>query len=383
MNHLTEGQLRAFYDGELTEETRAQVKKHVAACTRCAEAAAAVRARGYRVYSLLDGLALEAEGETVRPRLARREFETYLREKKERRMARNPFSKRYRPAWAALTLVLLIVLTVTVPPIRTLAGEFLSLFRVQKVEFVAFDPTALPDEEALDIAAPEFERMFDEQLTVEMEGEHGFVDEATARERADFPIRLPTDREATRYEWSPPVHVTLTIDLPRLRALFAELGYQEIELPNALDSETVTMDFQGMLEAEYGFCGADAPSPGGECLSFLQLPSPILSAPEGLDVEQFGRIYLELLGMTEDEIDALSSRIDWTSTLLVPYPRHPDLVYEAVRVDGAEGALVHPASEPHQYRQFLLTWVKDGIVYVVSGNGDHAEALALVETLQQ
>ncbi len=297
-------------------------------------------------------------------------------------MARNPFSKRYRPAWAALTLVVLIILTMAVPPIRTLAGEFLSLFRVQRMEFVPFDPTGLPDKETLEIAAPEFERMFEEQLTVEVEGEHGFVDEATARERADFPIRLPADQKATRYEWSPPVHVTLTIDLPRLRALFAELGYQDIELPNALDGETVSMEFQGMLEAEYGPCSADAPSPDGKCLSFLQLPSPIISAPDGLDVEQFGRIYLELLGMTEEEIALLSSRIDWTSTLLVPYPRHPDLVYKDVRVDGVDGALVHPNMVSQPYRAFLLTWVKDGIVYVVSGNGDYAEALALVETLQ-
>jgi hypothetical protein len=44
--------------------------------------------------------------------------------------------------------------------------------------------------------------------------------------------------------------------------------------------------------------------------------------------------------------------------------------------------LVHPPSGFGQYREFLLTWIKDGIVYVVSGNGDHAEALALVETLE-
>ena len=297
-------------------------------------------------------------------------------------MARNPFSKRYRPAWAALTLAMLVVLTVTVPPIRTLAGEFLSLFRVQQVEFVPFDPTVLPDEETLDVALPEFERMFDDNLTVEMEGERGFVDEATARARADFPIRLPTDREATRYEWTPAAHVALTIDLPRLRALFAELGYQEIDLPDALDGETVSVDFEGMLEAEYGTCGADAPASSGRCLSFLQLPSPALSAPDELDAEQFGRIYLELLGMTEDEIDALGARIDWASTLLVPYPRHPDLIYEEVRVDGAEGALVHPPTGSGQYREFLLTWMKDGIVYVVAGYGDHAETLALAETLQ-
>jgi hypothetical protein len=381
MKHLTKGKVRAFYDGELTEAARAQVAEHLATCTRCKEKAATVQARGDRVHALLDGLALASEGEIVRPRLARQEFETYLREKKERRMARNPFSKRYRPAWAALTLVLLIVLTMTVPPIRTLAGEFLSLFRVQQVEFVAFDPTVLPDEETLDVALPEFERMFDDNLTVEMEGERGFVDEATARARADFPIRLPGERAANRYEWTPPAQVALTVDLPRLRALFAELGYQEIKLPDSLDGETVSVAFQGMLEAEYGACGEDRLSPGGECLSFLQLPSPVLSAPDGLDVEQFGRIYLELLGMTEDEIDALSARIDWTSTLLVPYPRHPDLVYEEIRVDGTEGALVHPPSGASQYRDFLLTWIKDDIVYVVAGNGDHTEALALVETL--
>ncbi len=379
MRHPDEGKLRAFYDGALTAEAHREIERHLATCARCAERAAVVEARGRRVQALIDGLVVESGVEAAKPRLSRRQFETYLREKKERRMTRNPFSKRYRPAWAALTLVLVIVLTVTVPPIRALAGEFLSLFRVQQVEFVAFDPTVLPDEEALDVALPEFKRMFDENLTIEMAGEREFVDEATARARADFPIRLPTGREVTRYEWTPPARIALTVDLPRLRALFAELGYQEIELPDSLDGETMSVEFQGMLEAEYGTCGG---TPNTRCLSFLQMPSPVVSMPDDLDAEQFGRIYLELLGMTEAEINALSARIDWTSTLLVPYPRHPNLVYEAVRVDGVEGALVHPASEPLQYRQYLLTWVKNGIVYVVTGNGDHAEALALLETLE-
>ena len=296
-------------------------------------------------------------------------------------MAHNPFSRRYRPVWAGAVLALFVALTLTVPPMRTLAGNFLSLFRVQKIEFTAVSPEALPDEETMEAVAPEIERMFDEDLTVTTQGERETVDEATARARAGFAVRLPaTEQDQVRYEWTPPVHVAMQIDLPRVRALFAELGYQDVELPDALDGKTVEADFQGMLTAAYGAC-EDERAPGNECMAFVQMPSPALSVPDDLDVVQLGQVYLELLGTTREDAADLSERIDWTTTLVVPFPGHHDLTHETVRVDGVEGTLIHPTSSAW-YREYLLTWVKDDVVYAVTGNGDHAKALDLADSLE-
>lgn len=381
--HLSAGELRAFYDEMLNATERDNVQQHLASCSRCMQKATAIRQRGEHIQTVLSELEPQSMAELSSPQLARKRFEIYRQQKKERKMTRNPFSRRYRPAWAAAALTILVALALTVPPVRTLAADFLSLFRVQKIEFTPVNQAALPDEETLETVAPEIEQMFDENLAISIEGEHDIIDEATARDRAQFPIRLPESEEhkEARYEWTPPVHISMQIDLPRLKALFKELGYQDIDLPKALDGKTVEADFEGMLTAAYGDC-EEPPSPEQTCITLVQMPSPTASVPGDFDVDQLGRVYLELLGMTEEEAITLSERIDWATTLVVPFPHHVNLTYEPMSVDGVEGTLIHSESGYRPMAEYLLIWVKDDIIYAVAGRGEHDEALTLINSLK-
>jgi anti-sigma factor RsiW len=384
MRHLSEGQLRAFYDGDSSAAERDEVQRHLETCARCAERASAVRERGLRAHALLAELEPQPGMDAVPPRLARSQLEAHLKlkERKERSMARNPFARRYRAAWAVAVLLLLVTVTLTVPPVRTLAGNLLGLFRVQRIEFTPVDEEALPDEETLEAVAPEIERMFDETLVITMEGETETLDEAGARARTEFPVRLPAVAEdPVRYEWTPPVHIAMQVDLQRLRALFAELGYRDVDLPRALDGETVEAQFEGTLTAMYGACDDESPT-GQDCMVFVQMPSPTATAPEDLDVDRLGRVYLELLGVPDDEAARLSERVDWTTTLVVPLPHHVNLTHEMVHVDGVEGALIHSESGYRPSPEYLLTWIRDGVVYAVTGKGDPAAALELARSLE-
>jgi hypothetical protein len=319
--------------------------------------------------------------DAVSPKVAKRRFDVLRRERKERRMAPKPFSRRYRPAWAAGALVLLIVLTLTIPPIRTLAGDLLQLFRVQRIEFTSVSTDALPDEETLEALAPEIERMFEDTLTLTSDGERREVSAAEVHDLAPFPIRLPDSEAERSYEWTPPVHITMQVDLPRWQALVRELGYSDVALPKALDGKTVEADLQGVLSVAYGSCEDSSP-PEGDCITFVQMASPSATVPDGLDVDQLGRIYLELLGMPAEEAERLSKQIDWTTTLVLPFPHHVNLTYETVEVDGVEGTLIYSESGYRPTPEYLLTWVKGDVVYAVTGKGDHTEALALIASLR-
>jgi hypothetical protein len=291
-------------------------------------------------------------------------------------MTRNRFSRRYRPAWAVTALALLVAITLTVPPVRTLAADLLGIFRVQRVTFTPVDMEALPDRERLEALAPEIERMFGDALVVVTEREPEELTEAAARDRASFPIRLPNTAEATRHEWTAPMHVTMDIDLSYLQGLFAELGYRDIDLPQELDGTTLAADFSGMLTTYYGDC-QDGPM-GQDCTTFVQMASPTVSVPDGLDVQRLGRIYLELLGTPADEAAHLSKQIDWTTTLVLPFPHHVNLTHETILIDGVEVTLLHSESAYRPTAEYLLTWVEDDIIYAVSGKGDYAQALDLV-----
>lgn len=297
-------------------------------------------------------------------------------------MAGNPFSRRYRPAWALGLLVIVVAVTLTVPPVRSLAGEFLGLFRVQRIEFTPVSEEAWPDEATMKAVAPEIERVFDEALTVTTAGEGHTLTEAEARGRAEFRVRLPdAGGETARYEWTPPVHIAYQVDLPRVTALFAELGYAHVDLPTSLDGKAVEADVAGVLTASYGACAEDAPA-GDSCMTFIQMPSPTASVPDGLDIDQLGRIYLELLGMPVEQASRLSERIDWTTTLVLPFPHHVNLTHELVRVDGVEGTLIHSESPYRPAPEYLLTWIKDDVVYAVSGKGNYHQALDVANRLR-
>ena len=68
--------------------------------------------------------------------------------------------------------------------------------------------------------------------------------------------------------------------------------------------------------------------------------------------------------MSREEAAAFTATVDWTSTLVIPVPRRAS-TYEDVSVDGVTGKLIQRVTD--YAPEYALIWVKDGIVYAVSG----------------
>lgn len=379
MPHPSEGTLRAHLDGELNPESAAEVEAHLRGCRRCSAAAAGVERRAQRVEGLLATIQPVLAPEPMTNQQAHGRFAAYRQRKEEELVARNPFAKRYRPAWALAAVMLLASVALTFAPVRALAGDLLGIFRVQSIEFATVDTDTLPEREQLEALAPEIERMFGDTLAVVTEGDPRDVTDAEARDLAPFTVRLPAGAEATRHQWTPAGSVEMAIDVDELQALFRELGYTDFELPPAMDGKTLAADLSGTLASHYGACQEPT---GQDCMRLIQMASPVVSVPDGLDLQQLGRIYLELLGTPAEEAAALSQRIDWSTTLVLPFPHHVNLAHEGIVVDGVEGTLIHSESGFRPAREYLLTWVKDGVIYALVGRGDHAEALELAAGLR-
>jgi len=145
--------------------------------------------------------------------------------------------------------------------------------------------------------------------------------------------------------------------------------------------------------AGYGDCpnlaeAADATSSPGSpgrtminCIALIQIPSPSVDAPPDLDIQQLAELGLQFGGMTKDQAHAYASSIEWTSTLVVPIPRNA-AQYKPILVDGgASGYLIQrPLDDAPQY---AIIWVKNGIIYSVSGiGGDTTNALNIANSLK-
>jgi len=303
------------------------------------------------------------------------------------------FSRRLRPAWITLLVVLVLGLSLAVPQVRAFATDLLGIFRVEQITVVPINPSNLPED--LQDLEPSIDRLLSDNVDYQVLGDpQKAADAAEASALAGFNVRLPGGEKSPQgIIVQPGIAGSFALDVGRINEILREMDRVELLLPASLDGQEVTVEIPSSVMAGFGNCteeeiSEDAPMGkaahfsafhGSDCRVLIQLPSPALNAPSELNVTEIGKTFLMMSGMSEAEADNFSRKIDWTSTLVVPIPMDSS-TYQDVRVDGAAGTLIQETSE-RRGSDYILMWVKDGSVYAVTGSGDSAQALELANSL--
>jgi hypothetical protein len=302
------------------------------------------------------------------------------------------FSKPYRPAWISVGIVAILAIALAFPPVQAIANSFLGLFRVQQVAIVQVNPGDLPEQLG---SSSQFEYLIANNVQIEDVGDPQEVaGAAEASALAGIPVRLPTEVEGeAKIEVQPGVEASFQVDLPKIQALLKEIGREDLELPEEIDGALVSMQLSQVVTASFGECefegeaareagiDPDMPVPQlAECTTLVQMRSPEISAPPGLDVRGLGEAFLVIMGMTPEEAEHFSQQVDWTTTLVIPIPRY-GTNYRDVTVDGVTGTLIQQSMEDHA-PQYLLLWVKDGVLYALAGPGNISSAINIANSLE-
>jgi len=388
--HLSEGEIHAYHDRQLDPAAARRAGEHLAVCAECharAENAFAQRQRIELHLQALDDAASCPTPAAARIKLSMRLQQDY--DQKERQPMLKQLSSRIsRPAWAGLALIAVLAVALAFPQVRAVANSFLQLFRVEQVRLLPVDMEALSEEME---SSQNLEALFTDSVAVEQSGERREVttfDEAAAL--AGFPLRQLTGAEgSTRFMVEPAGTMTFKVDLEMARSALREMGRDEIQLPDSLEGAVVKVEAPTSVTALIGECGkierqdpdmpATEPAEPQACTVFTQAPSPAISAPPEMDLEQMGQLYLQVLGMSEEEARLYAASVDWATTLVMPVPQSGG-EYEEVTVDGVQG-LFHKTIH-YNTEDYALMWVKDGIVYLLNGVGSRSDALDLVASLK-
>lgn len=378
--HLTEGQLRAALDGEVNAEEQA----HLKGCAECQGREQVIHAQTQRVVESLAFLAPNPQDSAPSPQRALRRFQQE-RIKKEIPMFKRLFaSSVFR--FAAVG-VLLIALTLSFPQTRALADQFLSLFRVQQVKVVYLDFTGMHELTGQGLLGEQISQLLSTSMVVTKRNTRPVTvaDAAQASQQAGFNVRLPQGKTPSQLRVMSSSAFTFTIDREKAQALLDEAGRGDLILPASIHGKEVSISIPAAVSAAYGTCPAGEGGTESEfnsqstiqrytdCTLFAQIPSPTVSAPDGLDVGQLVQIGLEFTGMSHEEAAAFTSSVDWTSTLVIPLPRHA-ASYEQVEVDGVLGTLIVRTSDDGDTPSYSLIWVKNGIIYALGGAGTKTTA---------
>jgi len=389
--HLDEGILQSYVDQELPIAELERVVEHLEVCPTCRRKADQITSRTERVGQNLQLLKADSSQIRTSPGAARTRLEARLSEKEASNMFSKWFSKRLRPVWAGLLVVALLALALAFPPVRAIANNFLGLFRVDRITVVPVDENQLSDRLQ---SSTQLENLFSENVNYTGGGEIQTVKDAQeASSLANIPVRLPAAAGApTQLLLQPGGSVSMAIDVRQLRAILEEVGQEDVTLSDTLNGESVSVIIPNLVMALYGECSDptakrtnrdpyDAPVPyGSDCTQLIQMQSPTVNAPPDLDINQLGNALLQILGMDPDDAAQFAASVDWTSTLVLPVPRS-NTTYQDVTVDGVPGTLIIQGklTDPYHY---MLVWVKNGVVYGLSGNDNPDNALELANSMQ-
>jgi len=390
--HLTEKEIRAYVDQELDLERFDLLQSHIDSCAQCRESATRMGEKINRIKNQLESLTKNTPGEPLPEQEAILMVNTRIQNsnQEDKNMWKKLTSALPRPAWIALAVLSLLVISMAFAPVRAIANSFLSLFRVEQVRVVEFNLEDRPEDLG---ASSQFEYMMSNQVQVEERGEpQDAADSSEASALAGFPVRLPSGMDG-QYKVTPGGDITFNVDLEQVRTVLRDIGLTDIELPDSLDGAVISANIPAGVQANYGDCefeeledfDPDQREPAEikenlNCTALIQMPNPVVEAPADLDIDKIGEAFLQLTGMSPEEAVEFSSTVDWATTLVIPVPRY-GTEHEQVPVDGVTGTFI----KHYEYDtgdMYLLIWIKNDIVYALSGPGEKADALEIANSLQ-
>ena len=367
------GQLRAYIDGELPESLL-KVERHLVSCPACRAQLDQVRGTAEWVAEQTAVLepSLVMNDDSAALALSRwKERKATMTINTEKRTLMQFVSRWWRPATIGVAAALCLGFVIS-PPGRSMAADFLSVFRVQKVTTVVVSPSDVPNIPGLsDLSAFGSLQMPQRVNTQPVDR----VDEAS--QKVGFPVRLPTvlpsdfAGSAPKLMVQEEINLSYTFDLTKTKKALESAGLVGIQLPAGLDGATVQGTIPPSAIATYG---------GGEkALIVGQAKSPVLELPPGVDFDSLRLQFLQAYGKYSPQLASqLLSIQDWKSTLVIPVPKEG--VRKEVSVDGVQGALIE--SPPGQRQDSVVMWQKDGIVYGVAGGYSGAELLKVANSLR-
>lgn len=392
MMHLNDGRLRASLDQEVTENEIL----HLADCELCQNRLEVIRNKKERTGKRL--LFLSSSPDLRIPAAQYELARLKERVTKKETIMQNIFKVfKNRLVWGGMVTTLLVVAFLSFPTMRAAAAQLLSQFRVQQVTTLTIDPTGLTKLNGDSNLSTQLSQVISDSV-VETK-KPADIRTATSAEDASqmtgFQVRLPDNQTDT-----PKIYVQdsmayeITIDRAKAQSFINETGRTDIVLPDSVDGKKVSIDIPSGISVAYGTCPdpesdkvvGDPDEPGSlgqnfpECVMMAEIPSPVVSAPEDLDVVQLVELGLEFTGMTSEQAKEYSQTVDWTSTLVIPVPRNA-ASNEQVEVDGVTGTLIKRSAD--EAPRYALIWVKDGIIYSIGGWGsDSARAVEMANNLK-
>jgi hypothetical protein len=320
------------------------------------------------------------------------EFARRLRQRLERTESRAAVPKALARVAAYAAALVLAVGAFALPSVRAAAAAFLDLFRVVNFAPVAVQPERVNQLAHLDLDVP---AMLGKRVEILKDsGPPQTVDtpeaaSAATGRRVQLPAWRPVGMEISRIEVWGERAMRVTADTTMLRQVMEALAIDDLQVPEGLDGQTVTIRVPPAAHVE--FAGQERGV--AQRVALVQARHPEVSFPAGTDLTALAEIGLRVLGVAPAEAHRFAQDVDWRTTLIVPVPANVSL-FRQVNVQGHAGLFIEQVgSAPRvavspggprgpQPRQSILMWSAGDSVFALVGNVGPSQLLEMAQTVQ-
>ncbi|MBS3985126.1 MAG: zf-HC2 domain-containing protein, partial [Selenomonadales bacterium] len=359
---LEEGILQTYLDAELDVQQAGDVAAHLAECAACRERlrslAELANCTAVSLTSYMQATAAISRPEHVIPM-------SYLRHRqasqnKQRRLI--SMMQKYRWLTGVSAAVLALALILSSPPGRSLAAQFLNIFRMERIQLVE-----ITSADMLELG----------QLLDNFHGEGGTVDirnfgrvQVTVPTAADWRVEadpsqveglsgvklnLPATlagqtRTEIIVEQAPTI--TFTPDVENLNNYLRRNS--AVVLPQALAGQSVIFNIPPVIRAQYF-------GPTGQGFAIYAARDLTIEAPPGVDIAYLRQALVRVPFLPENFRRQLADIHDWRQTL--PIPALPGMSWTDTTVNGSPA--VYFMNEVD--RTVVLAWREGGSWRAISG----------------
>ncbi|UIO41135.1 zf-HC2 domain-containing protein [Brevibacillus brevis] len=378
------GFIQAFLDGECSSKESKQFLLHLEYCETCRTQLDELSALDSWTREKMEHAFSETNGGKVNTEAAWQRFsqsiekttDTYEQERQmitnraTIRRSWNQMNKQTKRWVTGASAAAVLAVSLSFPQVQAAANDFLSIFRMDKVEFVKVTKEDLQELEQW-IANGNMGEMelngigkiwMDngiDQEKLEQRDHYYNSREAAVKAGVKLP-ELPQDVTVDSVTINYPYTMHMEIDADRANKLLEQLQV-EARFDEKLSGKRFSLKIPKMQRVWIIV--------GKENIGYSVIDTPELSAPEGVDLAQLRETFLALPFIPDQVKKQMISIEDWQHTLPVPYMADGESKMKEVKVNGQNGMLITGKYNTH------LMWQQDGQIHMLEGSEKNADGL--------
>ncbi|MBW5470160.1 zf-HC2 domain-containing protein [Brevibacillus formosus] len=383
MKCADKGFVQAFLDGECSSKESEQFLLHLEYCETCRtqldELSALdswAREKMEHAFSETNDVRVNTEAawqrfsQTIeKPTNTNAQDRQAITNRATIRRSWNQMNKQTKRWVTGASAAAVLAVSLSFPQVQAAANDFLSIFRMDKVEFVKVTQEDMQELEQWiangnwgETELPGIGKIWmDKNDKEKLEQRSYYYNNKESAEKAGVKLpQLPQDVTVDSVDIQSPFTMHMEIDADRANKLLAQLQV-EARFDEKLSGKRFSLKIPQMQQVRMLV--------GKDNISYFVVGAPELSAPEGVDLAQLRETLLALPFIPDQVKKQMISIEDWQHTLPVPYMADGESKMKEVKVNGQNGMLITGKYNAH------LMWQQDGQIHMLEGSEKSADGL--------